>query len=167
MINKKTFAQEKLSNLLIGINDCALQNTLRKILFSSDQDWDNIYDLMVKQFPEIKNEVEQIEAAITFGKLTEEKIPHVKMGATISFGSDSYPYEVIEVLTLKKIKIRSMDYKRIDKNGLSENQKYEYISNPNGVEYIATLRKDGKWKIQNSSTTVSLGRAIRYIDPSF
>ena len=89
------------------------------------------------------------------------------MGATLALGSDRYPYEVIEIKTPKKIVIRSMDAVRIDKNGLSEDQEYKYSSNPKGITYIVTLRKDNKWKVEKSTMVIKLGYAERYSDPHF
>ena len=101
-------------------------------------------------------------------KLSGTNLPYVGMHATISYGSDSYPYEVIEVKTPKKIVVRSMDSKRIDKNGpYSEIQEYEYTSNPNGIEHVVSLRKDNKWKIEKSTTVVRLGYARMHRDPHF
>lgn len=172
MINKEEFIKEELSKMLNRIQDEALQDVLKKLLFLQDQNWDNIYDTMVKIMPEIENKFENLlddvkNASKVVAKLNDNDSPYVGMGATIAYGSDRYPYEVIEVKTAKRLVIRSMNAKRIDNNGLSEDQEYEYSSNPKGSTEIITLRKDNRWKIEKSTKVVRLGNAERYSDPHF
>lgn len=172
MINKEEFIKEELSKMLNGIQDETLQDVLKKLLFLQDQNWDNIYDTMAKIMPEIENKFENLlddakNASKVAAKLNDENELYIGMGATLALGSDRYPYEVIEIKTPKKIVIRSMDAVRIDKNGLSEDQEYKYSSNPKGITYIVTLRKDNKWKVEKSTMVIKLGYAERYSDPHF
>ena len=49
--------------------------------------------------------------------------------ATVYYYSDRHAYEVVEVKDQKHIKIRQLEAKRIDNNGMSDSQHYEYSSN--------------------------------------
>lgn len=64
----------------------------------------------------------------------------VGTGVTEYSYSDRHPYEVIAVKDQKHVTIRRLDYKRIDNNGMSEVQEYEYISNENNAEYECVKR---------------------------
>ena len=64
---------------------------------------------------------------------------------TIYSWSDTHPYEVIEVINQEHLIIRQLDAKRIDKNGMSDCQEYEYSSNPNNWTREIKLTKYG-WK---------------------
>lgn len=101
-------------------------------------------------------------------KSTTSDIPSVGVGATIRVGSDSYPATVIQVTQNgKRIVLQEDDATRIDNNGLSELQEYTYQTNPNGTIHIATLRKDGSYRLQGEKTPVSIGIRRKYYDPSF
>lgn len=71
--------------------------------------------------------------------------PVVGMGVTELQYTDRSPYEVIEVVNEKKIRVRSMSYERIDENGMSECQEYKYSSNPDGEVKTLVLR-NGRWR---------------------
>lgn len=90
-------------------------------------------------------------------------------GATISYGSDCYPYTIIEINEKgNKMKIQSDNYKRIDKNGYpSTEQEYSYSPNLQGVIYEISLRKDMRWKIVHSDQIVRVGYRKHYSDPHF
>ena len=95
-------------------------------------------------------------------------IPEVGMGATINYWSDRHPGTIIQVTrNYKRIVIQEDIATRIDNNGMSESQKYTYQPDPNGVIYIATLRKDGRYRITGGKTFVSIGYRDRYYDYSF
>ena len=100
----------------------------------------------------------------------ENVIPTVGMGATKVVGSDRYPYTVTQILSPTRIIVSSDTYTRVDKNGLSEIQQYEYASNFNDEGTIITKRKNGRWykkgeSSKGSSYVVGVRRA--YQDPSF
>lgn len=109
--------------------------------------------------------------------------------ATVHYGSDCHPYEVVSATyfksgkkagMVKTVECRGMAYVRTDKNGMSESQSYEYTSNEkntvesfkvvydsnNIVRFIAsgTYRSCGQLM---ASGQISLGYARRYWDPSF
>lgn len=71
--------------------------------------------------------------------------PELGMGVTELCYTDRHPFEVIEILNLKKIKIREMKAERIDKNGMSDCQEYKYVQKPDGEVKTLVLR-NGKWR---------------------
>jgi hypothetical protein len=95
------------------------------------------------------------------------------MGATEYCYTDRNAWTVVWVSPNKKTIILTRDsYKRIDSNGMSESQEYEFTSdmNPeNGRK--ATLRKNGQWRWQGDSIKngngIVLGHRDRYYDFSF
>lgn len=97
--------------------------------------------------------------------------PKVGMGVTELYYTDREPYEIIEVIDDRHITVRRLNYKRIDNNGMSECQDYEYYSNPDG--YVAHLfkTKQGRWVERigkrYSANGWKIGRAERYYDYSF
>lgn len=97
----------------------------------------------------------------------------VGMGATYGIGSDRYPFTVVEVLSETRVVVQADRYKRIDKNGLSELQEYEYTPDPEACRTIVTRRKQGDdyvWRKQGDGKGGGYfgfhGRHA-YIDPSF
>lgn len=71
--------------------------------------------------------------------------PEVGMGVTEISYSDRYPFEVIEILNDKRIKVREMEAERTDTNGMSDCQEYNYKPNPDGEVKTLVLR-NGKWR---------------------
>lgn len=71
--------------------------------------------------------------------------PELGMGVTELCYTDRHPFEVIEILSEKKIKIREMKAERIDKNGMSDCQEYKYVQKPDGEVKTLVLR-NGKWR---------------------
>lgn len=79
----------------------------------------------------------------------------VGMGATEYYYTDREPYEVIAVKDQKHITVRKLDAKRIDSNGMSDCQEYEYVSNENN--YTVDLVKRGDyWYIATTITAEEL-----------
>lgn len=93
--------------------------------------------------------------------------PEVGMGATEIGWTDREAYTVIEVLSPKRIVIQRDRAIRVDQNGMSESQSYQFERNPLGRTFIVTKRKDGKWKIQHTQQIVLLGVRMEYYDYSF
>jgi len=94
--------------------------------------------------------------------------PTIGMGATIYHYSDRDPATVIEVSPSgKRIVIQEDKSIRLDNNGMSECQVYRYEPDPGGTMHIATLRKDGTYRLVGRKTIVSLGERHRYYDYSF
>jgi len=89
-------------------------------------------------------------------------------GATVSVGSDSYPYTIVDVSKSgKTITLREDKCERTDSNGMSEAQEYNYFRDFNGKEIKATKRKTGAWKTTGGNSMVSIGVRRRYYDFCF
>ncbi len=98
--------------------------------------------------------------------------PAVGMGVTELCWTDRHPWEIIAVKDSRHITIRRLDSKRIDDNGFSESQEYEYYSNPDNR--VINLYKDNKglWRERIGTrglgeTKFSVGRAEEYYDFTF
>ena len=66
--------------------------------------------------------------------------------------SDVEPYEIVEIINHKKVKVRKMKSTRIDKpiyDGMmiinNKHIRYDYESDDSGHEVIITKRKDDNW----------------------
>lgn len=91
-------------------------------------------------------------------------------GATYYIGSDRYPFTIIEIVSDKKVILQRDHYRRIDNNGLSENQTYEYFPNSYAERIVVTKRKNGRWYKQGESMGAgqySLGVRRAYQNPSY
>lgn len=91
-------------------------------------------------------------------------------GATYSIGSDRYPLTIVEIVSDRKVILQRDNYRRTDKNGLSESQTYEYTPNPEARRVVVTKRKNGGWYEQGQSIgsgRYSLGVRRAYQDPSY
>jgi hypothetical protein len=85
--------------------------------------------------------------------------PEVGMGVTYLGWSDRRPFTVIEIVSPKKIVIQADIVKRIDSNGASPHQEYEYYPDPEGVKRTLTQRRNGMWiEVGNSMRTGSAYR---------
>lgn len=94
--------------------------------------------------------------------------PQIGEGATVRVGSDAYPYTIIDISDSgKTIYLREDKVERIDNNGMSELQEYNYFRNPEGKEIKATRRKNGSWKTTGNNCPVSIGIRCRFYDFSF
>lgn len=81
----------------------------------------------MKFFGSITN---RLEEGKTFGEIK------VGTGVTEMCYTDRHPYEVVKVIDEKHLLIRACDAKRIDNNGMSEDQEYEYTLRPYEQYYI-------------------------------
>ncbi len=92
-------------------------------------------------------------------------------GATMSVGSDRYPFTVVKILSPKRVVLQADDYKRTDSNGFSESQQYDFRRDDTGAQTIVSLRKDGSWRRVGESlhggSRYHLGHRTAYSDPSF
>ena len=83
-------------------------------------------------------------------------LPEVGKGATVLSWTDRYAYEVIEVSNDKKrVVVQQYFPKRIDKNGMSESQEYEYKELSPVKEVI--VWRWGSWKWERE--------VIKFINP--
>lgn len=87
----------------------------------------------------------------------------VGTGVTEYHYSDRTPYEVIEVIDQKHIVIRALDFIRIDNNGMSDAQSYEYISNEKNVKYELVLRNNIWYKVKIITKESLLKRAEQLV----
>lgn len=95
-------------------------------------------------------------------------LPTVGTGATISYHSDRVAATLIQVTHRgKRIVLQRDKATRIDHNGMSELQEYNYERDENGTTFIATLRKDGTYRLVGGTERVSLGNRREYYDFSF
>ena len=106
--------------------------------------------------------------------------PKVGDGATILHWSDRSPATVIEVTATKQgwvVAVQGDHAKRIDSNGMSEMQEYEYTPNPNGgISYFRLEEKGwrsvrpgkraGSWKLGGDGGLL-IGKREKYYDFSF
>lgn len=104
--------------------------------------------------------------------MTTITTPTVGDGATISAYSDRYAGTIIAVSPSgKRITVQRDNYRRIDSNGMSDAQSYEYERDPKGVTYQFSLRKNGRW-VQVGETLYGglrchIGVRSAYYDYSF
>lgn len=85
--------------------------------------------------------------------------------------SDRHPYEIIAIKDERHVTARRLDAKRVDSNGFSECQDYEYTSNPNNRTVNLFKTKDGRWREKygrgSLGSSFALGFAEEYYDFSF
>jgi len=95
--------------------------------------------------------------------------PEVGMGATELWWSDRHAYTIVEVSGDKKRIVVQRDIaKRIDRNGFSESQTYEFTPDPTATRVVVTLRKNGRWVVRGTRhTTFAIGFRQEYYDYSF
>ena len=105
--------------------------------------------------------------------------PYAGMPATLLSWTDRNPCTVVEVNMAKRyIVVQDDDYKRIDSNGLSESQQYEYTQNPDNCKRIFRKMKNGQWAqhfinpetnrlVKSEGCGLRLGEREKYHDFSF
>lgn len=108
-------------------------------------------------------------------------VPSVGDGATICGWSDRFPATVVEVIEKGKsvvVKVQSDNYTRVDNNGISESQTYEYSRNVEGAIYYYKLKTSGEWYevyknketgrwIRSGGANIYFGHRERYYDFTF
>ena len=94
--------------------------------------------------------------------------PHIGMGATINHWTDRTPVTIINITHKeKRLTLQEDKATRTDKNGWSDSQSYIYENDPNGSIWVATLRKDGTYRLSKGSSLIVLGHRRKYHDYSF
>ena len=92
-------------------------------------------------------------------------------GATALCHTDRYSCTIVEVVDTKTIIVQEDNAKRIDDNGMSESQRYEYSANPESPLIIVTLRKNGRWvrygEPSSNGLIFAIGIRDSYHDYSF
>ena len=80
-----------------------------------------------------------------------EPEPYVGMGATTLHWSDRHACTIHKVEVIRGVTYVTVTHDnttRIDKNGMSESQEYEYTPNPEGQAYVFKKHpKTGFWKL--------------------
>jgi hypothetical protein len=104
-----------------------------------------------------------------FASNSKSKTPEIGMGGTVLMWSDRHAVTVTRINTDKKITVTRDIVKRVDTNGMSESQIYEYTPDPtHRITYTFTLRKDGRWKeLGGTNPILILGHKEEYYDYSF
>jgi hypothetical protein len=99
--------------------------------------------------------------------------PEVGMGVTILSWSDRHPGTIVKVYPDGSFDVQEDNYKRIDDNGMSETQEYEYTPNPEAyVRHFGPVKR-GKDKgairenCKKGGQAIRIGRRERYYDFSF
>lgn len=94
--------------------------------------------------------------------------PEVGMGATILSYTDRTAATIVSVnKSGKTIEITRDEATRVDDNGMSESQKYEFKTKPDAPKVKVRLRKDGQWRILKDGRKVIVGHREKYHDFSF
>lgn len=98
--------------------------------------------------------------------------PEVGMPATLLYWSDRKPATVIRVSRSgREVAIQRDRATRIDDNGMSEGQVYEFQRDPGGLIEVFTLRKNGRWVEKGmrmgQGLRLGLGYREEYYDYSF
>jgi len=103
--------------------------------------------------------------------MAEYTVPEISMGATIYYGSDSYPYTIVEVSLNDKAFVMQSDFhtlKQVSKFPVVPNQPQiavqislvEPVFTPNPDGNLIQVRwsdKDVYWKVVKSQTWVTIG----------
>lgn len=90
--------------------------------------------------------------------------PEVGMGATVCHWSDRHAGTIVKV-TATQIHVQGDKAVRIDKNGMSESQQYEYHRNPEAP--ISVFRKTKRGWRNKSGAGLLIGSREEYYDYSF
>lgn len=80
---------------------------------------------------------------------SKQPTPVVGMGATILLWTDRHAATVFRVFAVGKtpyIEIREDKARRVDSNGMSEEQDYEFKTNPSGSRSTWRLGRSGDWE---------------------
>lgn len=99
----------------------------------------------------------------------KQPVPEVGMGVTILSYTDRSAGTIQRISkTGKTIWITSDRAERIDKNGMSESQRYSYTQIPDSKPIRASKRKDGQWRLSGYfGNKLELGVRDAYHDYSF
>lgn len=96
-----------------------------------------------------------------------EIVPEVGMGVTLCGWTDRYAGTITKISPSgKTLTIVEDIAKRIDKNGMSESQTYEYTQDPDGKAMTARKGKRG-WRVAQMGYGVILGVRKAYYDFGF
>jgi hypothetical protein len=99
-------------------------------------------------------------------------VPAIGTPATLAWWSDSNPATIIAVSASgKRITVQEDSATRVDGNGMSDSQTYEYERNPEGAIWVFSQRKNGRWYLigqeMHSTPVCHVGSRRKYYDFSF
>lgn len=91
--------------------------------------------------------------------------PAVGMGATILSWSDRYAATIVAIKLGAEGKVTEVTVvediaTRVDSNGRSENQQWEYVRDPNGRKQVFTLRSNDTWVRKGDPASDGLGLMV-------
>lgn len=75
----------------------------------------------------------------------KQKEPKRFMGCTVTAYTDRYPATVIE-LAYNVVWVREDKATRMDRNGMSDSQRYRYSRNPKGRRWMFKRDRSGRWR---------------------
>lgn len=102
------------------------------------------------------------------GERSKQPNPEIGMGITIYSYSDRSAGTIIEISKSGKSFVFQYDEAiRIDSNGMSDVQDYDYKRKPESKRFRAYKSKNGQWKIRKDGRVVGLGYRNFYHDYSF
>lgn len=96
--------------------------------------------------------------------------PTVGMGVTKLGWTDRYPYTIVEVINTRRIVVQEDNATRVDQNGMSDYQKWEFSPNPDSARIELAIGRDGQWREKGSrkgDPVYKIGHRDRYYDFSF
>lgn len=95
-------------------------------------------------------------------------LPVINQGATIEFYTDRKACTIVYVSKSgRKVIVREDRSVRIDQNGMSECQNYQYEPDPNGIEHTFYRDSEGNYGSRRSGKTLYIGTRDTYHDYSF
>lgn len=95
---------------------------------------------------------------------SSSQAPAVGMGATLLEWTDRTACTIVAV-TPCTVTVQADNAKRIDNNGMSECQEYEYSPNPNSITMKFRKNKRGEWRGKHGY--LAIGYRRQYYDYSF
>jgi len=101
----------------------------------------------------------------------KQKVPVIGEGATKCLWSDRHAGTIVAIILTKAGKLKEIHWQvdvatRIDKNGMSDSQKYSYTPNLNAPVEIFKAKKNGSFK-SNDGSVLAIGTRDSYYDYSF
>lgn len=99
-------------------------------------------------------------------------VPSIGTPVTLAWWSDNDPATIIAVSANgKRITVQADIATRVDGNGMSDCQTYEYERDPEGRTYVFSQRKNGRWYLigqeMRSTPVCHIGSRRKYYDFSF
>jgi len=91
--------------------------------------------------------------------------PKIGMGCTMLSYTDRHAGTIVK-MTPKSITVQEDKAIRLDKNGMSESQQYEFAADPNGRRETFRLRKNGEY-VSTGGRRLLIGKRDKYHDYSF